>query len=490
MEAPRFVCGNLEYDTSGCKREGRFACKGCRLVNVRSAMKMPKAYWPQLKLACMSPLGQGTWQPAWALESRLPSFVQGPLNQFIGPNKHLWGNTPAIDVLQLDSNEGRDYDHDLRLLFAGISGDLRNFIETIAQLPKSYDRSLDVVARNVIMLLLLLSMDEDDATIDCIIRFCCLGARVRPLIQGFCETIKDATRGSPHTQDVAFGKRSLKVTLSKQSWYRLLTYFHVPTKLTVEHARSIRTANTLAESRRDVRDNYMSCLPPSHRITSYKFRKIGVLLPFDFPRHEFRVPNPLSSVVFQTWILSLTLPQLDAMKLPNHFYDKSFDRIEVSNIADQEFLGIHMTLYAMAPLLRNTVENPHATLITLFLNAIQESLTHKEHSREMLKAHTNKYLSQYLFRKEKRIAVNDPRLIQLAMALPMVENHEHVFQRFLANHKLHDVPKLIGMAMKESHTIVEKWPFRLKLRPDQAGAQAEFDRCITRGVTWREFYLE
>jgi hypothetical protein len=68
----------------------------------------------------MSPLGQGTWQPAWALESRLPSFLQGPPHQFIGPNKYLWGNTPAIDVFRLDSNEGHDYDHDLRLLFAGL----------------------------------------------------------------------------------------------------------------------------------------------------------------------------------------------------------------------------------------------------------------------------------------------------------------------------------------------------------------------------------
>ncbi|GAA87051.1 hypothetical protein AKAW_05165 [Aspergillus luchuensis IFO 4308] len=123
----------------------------------------------------MSPLRQGAWQPACALESRLPSVVQGPLNQFIGPNTHLRGNSPAIDVLQLDSNEGRHYDHDLRLLFAG---DLQNFIEIIAQLPKSYDgslevtindRDIDVVARNVIMLQIHLSMDEDDATIDCII---------------------------------------------------------------------------------------------------------------------------------------------------------------------------------------------------------------------------------------------------------------------------------------------------------------------------------
>lgn len=36
-----------------------------------------------------------------------------------GGNKYLWGNVPAIDVLQLAKNEGDSYDHDVHLLFAG-----------------------------------------------------------------------------------------------------------------------------------------------------------------------------------------------------------------------------------------------------------------------------------------------------------------------------------------------------------------------------------
>jgi len=33
----------------------------------------------------------------------------------------LWGNVPALDVLQLSKNEGPNYDQDLHLLFAGES---------------------------------------------------------------------------------------------------------------------------------------------------------------------------------------------------------------------------------------------------------------------------------------------------------------------------------------------------------------------------------
>lgn len=48
----------------------------------------------------------------------LPSVMASM--KFAGPNKYLWGSTPAVDVLQLESNEGTRYDGDLRLLFAGV----------------------------------------------------------------------------------------------------------------------------------------------------------------------------------------------------------------------------------------------------------------------------------------------------------------------------------------------------------------------------------
>jgi hypothetical protein len=52
------------------------------------------------------------------------------------------------------------------------------------------------------------------------------------------------------------------------------------------------------------------------------------------------------------------------------------------------------------------------------------------------------------------------------------------------------VPKKVGAIMKEEHTIVEKWPFRLKLQPGQPGAQEEFDRLMSGGVIGTERYVE
>ncbi len=45
---------------------------------------------------------------------------------------------------------------------------------------------------------------------------------------------------------------------------------------------------------------------------------------------------------------------------------------KVSNISDVGYAGIRNTLAALMPLLQNPWINPHATLISLFLNAVME----------------------------------------------------------------------------------------------------------------------
>jgi hypothetical protein len=83
------------------------------------------------------------------------------------------------------------------------SGDLRNIVKTIACLPTSFtqstdlyinDRDLDIVARNLILLLIGLIVEEDNEAVECMIhvwysaflRECdmaILRDRVRPLVE-------------------------------------------------------------------------------------------------------------------------------------------------------------------------------------------------------------------------------------------------------------------------------------------------------------------
>ena len=51
-----------------------------------------------------------------------------------------------------------------------------------------------------------------------------------------------------------------------------------------------------------------------------------------------------------------------------HQKNIKFDRIDVSNISDENYLGMKKILQLTKPLLRN--ENPHARLMTTFMNWI------------------------------------------------------------------------------------------------------------------------
>lgn len=64
-------------------------------------------------------MGKKTWHPDWVLETRKPAFVGDGFGVQFGGKKYLWGNIPALDILQLGQNEGDNYKGQLRLLFAG-----------------------------------------------------------------------------------------------------------------------------------------------------------------------------------------------------------------------------------------------------------------------------------------------------------------------------------------------------------------------------------
>lgn len=66
---------------------------------------------------------KANWLPSWESEGRtpafaLPEFAKNQHNPF-GRGLHLWGNTPAIDILNLMQNEGDNYTEDIEILFAG-----------------------------------------------------------------------------------------------------------------------------------------------------------------------------------------------------------------------------------------------------------------------------------------------------------------------------------------------------------------------------------
>lgn len=63
------------------------------------------------------------WRPCWETENRIPAFAnpQAAKNKHnpFGKGIYLWGNVPAIDVLNLEQNEGSRFSDDVKILFAG-----------------------------------------------------------------------------------------------------------------------------------------------------------------------------------------------------------------------------------------------------------------------------------------------------------------------------------------------------------------------------------
>ncbi|PLB54875.1 hypothetical protein P170DRAFT_483657 [Aspergillus steynii IBT 23096] len=556
MAVPKFICANWSPDQTDCNKEGKYTCKNCRLILTDStAVQTAKSL-----IGLITRL-----TPAWVLENRTPEFIRSGI-VVMGEEKYLWGNVPALDVLKLASNEGESYGEDLRLLFAA-SGDLRNVIKTLTDLPVNYnqsvsvtinDRDFDVVARNIILTLVALVVDDRDKAIDCIIHIWysalvrdsdidILWNRVRPLVQEICEEVNSKPPGALLAKTWKFGNRSLRVVLEQSSWNRLLSYFRVPAGLTPEQAIKVRTNNTLDPSRQDYRDRHMSVLSPVQRIPFHKFRQDGLLLPFGMPRHEFNNPNPTlyqtpdswpmpdSADPLNSWSLedvlhtssgpatadtygklyfhlrgvfgsfmhrisdaevSFEFHHVDASYLPNRLQTGSFSRIDNANYA---VLGVeHLrhrisgdTLYLMIPLLQPHTENPHATVITLFMNAIDQVMTDAD--RMQIIEHDSrikKDLPRFLPQNTRPCSPYDPSIVKMVFAGGVIARHDHIFNRYQNGLHFREAGEAFGARMKKRHTIVDRWPCRLKLRPDQAGAQEEFDRCMRQGNTGKERFVE
>lgn len=84
----------------------------------------------------------------------------------------------------------------------------------------------------------------------------------------------------------------------------------------------------------------------------------------------------------------------------------------------------------MIPLLQNTRDNSHATLITLFMNTIDETLTQQDSMRHMQNSSSTKRLLSYLPPDGARLSKYDPRLIKFSLGRDIVINYDDIFERY------------------------------------------------------------
>jgi hypothetical protein len=257
---------------------------------------------------------KGKYVPGWVKENRHPSWASNsilpPLN--FGVDRYLWGNMPAVNVLNMRDKEGVGEIHrDMNLLFAA-SGDLRNVVKSIVEgLPDGYDCrcllvindiNFKVVARNAILLFIALSLEPNEAAIIMLhLWYSALLLRVMVetlshvvlgRIVDVCENIKKKPSTSLQAKTFIFGKRALRLVLKKYQWDKFKDFFIVPRALTEEDAQVVRRRVMLARERVDYLDRALYNQPPTIRVATVTFRKDGILLPHGASRERFDTPNP------------------------------------------------------------------------------------------------------------------------------------------------------------------------------------------------------
>lgn len=164
------------------------------------------------------------------------------------------------------------------------------------------DIDFDIVARNAIMLLLALTVEDHQEAAEAILH-CWYSACIRPqdrehllllrpIIEDVCQKVSGRAAGSLQAKTFAFGNNSLRLILKKENWETLLDFFSIPTGLTVERAHAIRTAVTKAHQRVDYRQRALITQQPEHRVCKEKFWEDGILAPFSQSTDDFKFPNP------------------------------------------------------------------------------------------------------------------------------------------------------------------------------------------------------
>jgi hypothetical protein len=107
------------------------------------------------------------------------------------------------------------------------------------------------------------------------------------------------------------------------------------------------------------------------------------------------------------------------------------DVSQVSNVSDKGYVGIPLVLGHMMNLLREPHINPHATLVTLFMNAVDETRTEQDQISEIsLDSASSKRLVKYLPpRSIPNTSTHHPELIKFSYARDHVGSFDHIFDR-------------------------------------------------------------
>ncbi|KZV61894.1 hypothetical protein PENSPDRAFT_642878 [Peniophora sp. CONT] len=288
--------------TSGeeCKNIGTKTCSECMLVKYCSS-ECQKKHWRLHKQDCRDSIRLKSWKPAWEEEARRPTFVTGnPRSEPLSKGIALWGNMPAIDVLNIPKN-AIQLDSHVHIAFPA-SGDIRNVVKTVNSLPEDFTGKLTVVLNDIdslvsirnALLLTILGDPEVDSRRAADVALHLWYSAFLPM-EYHIDIIQHSSKFATHEggpQRIALGSRSSLETFVKTGVREYAGAF----SLGADFYDAGQATNELARvrfdpSRVDLHHRIYCRLEPSHRLSLNEFRRFGLVLPLGAHNAHFSTPN-------------------------------------------------------------------------------------------------------------------------------------------------------------------------------------------------------
>ena len=136
------------------------------------------------------------------------------------------------------------------------------------------------------------------------------------------------------------------------------------------------------------------------------------------------------------------------------------------------------------PLLKSPSENPHATLIAPYLNAVQE--VHDPKNQERVNSELLA-VSRYSWPSDKdREEMTSAASVKLMGAMVKLRDSDALFQKYMIRHDFDRISREAGLVMGIENTVILKWPLRLRAN----ASQEEFDVLMSSGHMGSERYVE
>lgn len=572
----RLPCANQDPNVPRiCDNAATRFCSACRLVGYCSKT-CQKQHWLAHKKDCKDPLRNANWQPDWVTEARAPAFLAP--SHLTGWSRHarfgmgqsLWGNMPALDIINATSNEGMDavLRRDLNLAFVA-SGDLRHVVRTINALPKDYagrlsiclnDRSGLIVLRNIVLLGVLGRVPDISEAAEYALHIwysiflpAAYTVHVAPMIHKLLNDVLSTTEST--VDFTPSSKLTIVVSREIHGAYRM--FYGGPTP-SPGQANDTFTHLMNAPERVDYRHRYFVRLQPSNRLAMSEWRRSGIILPFGAPNAHLNTPNrwligsggrffmddsanPLNgwniddviesgqrhgatkedivgclffhvrqqlaefAARLRRFNISIKISAIDARKLARELrsspdFVQGFDRVEVSNIADKEYVGVSGVLEDWGPLLRK--DHKHAAIVGTFMNwpmevpsAHGESLSMHVATRYVRDIINEHYKDSMLI----PLRGDDPRWSVLTMSavasIDLKLENSSSFLTYLKKFRADEAAQRVGLRRRRRNQIVAPRPFTalgsgIDALPDVKDAEKWYRASALSGLTSLERYVE